>query len=76
MDDDSIYVNLYSNNKTWYSNTTINSNIFNGYVRVTPNKQYTVTLTFDSDFNNGIIHRYYIRYSPEINNKTPTIYDY
>lgn len=73
-------VTVSSNNKVWFdSNNTVGDESyaeFSGYVGVTPNKQYTITLNFAISGGYPIINSYYIRYSPEINNKAPTIYDY
>lgn len=74
-------VTVSSNNKVWFddSNTVGDESYseFSGYVGVTPNKQYTIITNFNA-ISGGypIIDSFYIRYSPEINNKTPTIYDY
>lgn len=47
------------------------------YVGVTPNKEYCIrTLAETREGEDCKIDRLYIKYSPEINNKTPTIYDY
>ena len=46
-----------------------------GYIGVTPNKEYTVTVSADSP-DRVYIDRFYIEYSPEINKQTPTITDY
>lgn len=41
------------------------------YVGVTPGKTYSLNISMGDGGSSG-----YIAYSPEINNKTPTIYDY
>ena len=71
-----VYIGLQSNNKQWYSGNDLFNKSWFGYIGVTPNKQYTASLTCDSDERDAYIKTFYIKYSPEINNKTPTIYDY
>lgn len=75
-----MYATVSSNNKVWFDDNNITGDAsyieFSGYVGVTPNKQYTITVSFSTNSGYPIVDRYYIRYSPEINNKTPTIYDY
>lgn len=75
-----VFLQLSSNNKKWCNNDTSDDTyhtVISGYVGVTPNKQYTLNLEFDSRLNASItIDRFYIKYSPEINNKTPTVTDY
>lgn len=75
-----VFLQLTSNNKKWCNNDASSDTYYtdiSGYVGVTPNKQYTLNLESDSRVGASItIDRFYIRYSPEINNKTPTIYDY
>lgn len=47
------------------------------YVGVTPNKQYYIrTYAETREIKDCKISRLYIRYSPEINRRTPTIIDY
>lgn len=65
---------VYSNNKDWgFSDTDSYVEIYEN-IGVTPNKQYTVTVELDPP--GGAISTFYIKYSPEINNQTPTITDY
>lgn len=71
--DEQVYMSIYSNNKTWYTDAQDGYVLFYGYVGVTPNKQYTVTLDIIATSSS---YRLQIKYSPEINNKSPTIYDY
>lgn len=71
--DEQVYMSIGSNNKEWYTDTQDSSVIFYKYIGVTPNKQYTVTLDIIATSSS---YRLQIKYSPEINNKTPTIYDY
>lgn len=73
-----ISLEVFSNNKIWCSNNTQDYHVsIIGYIGVTPNKQYTLNLESDSRINGNItIDRFYIKYSPEINNKTPTVTDY
>ena len=65
-----------SGNKPWLSNDDYYDVETDGYIGVTPNKQYTVEVSADTPYGRVYIDRFYIRYSPEINNKTPTITDY
>lgn len=71
--DEQVYMSIGSNNKEWYTDTQDSSVVFYKYIGVTPNKQYTVTLDIIATSSS---YRLQIKYSPEINNKTPTIYDY
>lgn len=71
--DEQVYMSIYSNNKTWYTDAQDGDIIFNGYIGVTPNKQYTVTLDIIAVSSSYLLQ---IKYSPEINNKTPTVTDY
>ena len=74
VDETWVTIDVSSNNKQWYSNGDINSVESTEYIGVTPNKQYTVTVVADGEYEyQGY---FYIKYSPEINIKTPTIYDY
>lgn len=74
IDEAWVSITVSSNNKQWYSNGDINNVASTEYIGVTPNKQYTVTVVASGeDEYQGY---FYIKYSPEINNKTPTIYDY
>lgn len=71
-------IKVYSDNKTWFYAEDENIAYVKGYVGVTPNKQYTVTMSASTDSTEDYldIETFYIKYSPEINNKTPDIYDY
>ena len=72
-----IVLSIRSDNKHWHSDDGDYYGIsYNGYIGVTPNKQYTVNVSVSGRDVNGHIDSFYIRYSPEINNKTPTIKDY
>lgn len=77
---DNIYhlIRLYiSSNKSWFSSSDYMGIDGTVYVGVTPNKQYTVYV--DTETREGEdckIDRFYIKYSPAINNKTPTVTDY
>lgn len=65
-----------SNYKFWLSNDNYYDVSTQGYIGVTPNKQYTVTASANAHEGSAYINSFYIRYSPEINNKTPTVTDY
>ncbi len=72
-----VYINVSSSNKSWYNNFGIYNASISEYVGVTPNKQYTVALTVHSRLDDSAIaYIYYIKYSPEINKQTPTVTDY
>lgn len=73
-----LYMTVSSNNKQWYhdSNDGDGSVSFQGYIGVTQNKQYTIRVHTRDRNHDSSIDRFYIRYSPEINNKTPTVTDY
>ena len=65
------------NGKMWCSNTGITSVECTEYIGVTPNKRYHVYVDTGTRENEDCdIDRFYIKYSPEINNKTPTVTDY
>lgn len=65
-----------SDYNTWLRNDDYYAVSTQGYIGVTPNKQYTVTVSAITHEGNVCIDRFYIEYSPEINNQTPTITDY
>ena len=65
-----------SNHKFWLDNNDYNSVASDEYIGVTPNKQYSVTAIANAHDGNAYIDSFYIQYSPEINNKTPTVTDY
>lgn len=70
-----IQLKIRSNNKTWlFMRDIYNEVSLQGYIGVSPNKQYTVTLEGTTDSNT--VYNFSIEYSPEINNKTPTVTDY
>lgn len=73
-----LWMTVSSNNKQWYhgSNGGDGSVSFQGYIGVTQNKQYSISVLARLRGGDSTIDRFYIRYSPEINKKTPTIYDY
>ena len=68
-----ISVEIYRNNKKWGSSSSTGSVGCDVYVGVTPNKQYTVRMYVDG---NVVYSNFSILYSPEINNRTPDVYDY
>ena len=65
-----------SGNKSWLRNEDFYDVETDGYIGVTPNKQYTVKVSADTDYGYAYIDSFYIEYSPEINKQTPTITDY
>ena len=75
-EENNVFVYVGTNNKTWISNGELNSIMRTEYIGVTPNKQYIVNMKASAEFGDSYTNHFYIKYSPEINNKTPTIYDY
>lgn len=73
-----VWLNIFSNNKPWYDGSSNGDDVvaFTGYIGVTPNKQYSITVYSNLHAGWSTIDRFYIRYSPEINNQTPTVTDY
>ena len=70
-------IEVSSNNKVWLANESVAATYVDGYVGVTPNKQYTVKVRCaNSDSFTTYIDTFQIIYSPEINNKTPIADDY
>ena len=70
-----VWLEIRSNNKRWlYMRDYYNEVSLQGYIGVSPNKQYTVTLIGSA--NSNTVYDFFIEYSPEINNKTPTVTDY
>lgn len=65
-----------SNYRTWLRNGDYYDVSTQGYIGVTPNKQYTVTVSTNAREGRTYIDTFYIEYSPEINKQTPTITDY
>lgn len=66
-----------SSNKSWFFSSDYTEIDGTVYVGVTPNKQYTVYVgTNTREGEDCKIDRFYIKYSPAINNKTPTVTDY
>lgn len=65
---------VFSTKKYWGESDTGQYVEISEYIGVTPNKQYSVTV--DIVPPGADIESFYIRYSPEINNKTPTVTDY
>lgn len=65
-----------SNHKFWLRNDDYYNVASDGYIGVTPNKQYSITADANAHDGNVYIDSFYIKYSPEINKKTPTVYDY
>ena len=53
-----------SGNKPWLSNDDYYDVETYGYIGVTPNKQYTVTASADTDYGRAYIDRFYTEYSP------------
>lgn len=74
------YIELYvgSRSKMWfYNNTGLTYDNCMVWIGVTPNKQYTVSVSTNTrEGEDCTIDTFQIRYSPEINNKTPTVTDY
>lgn len=73
-----LWMTVSSNNKQWYHGSNGGDGFvsFLGYIGVTQNKQYSVRVLARVRGGDSSIERFYIRYSPEINNQTPTITDY
>lgn len=71
-----VFVEVSSNNKQWCNDSSDGYVECNEYIGVTPNKQYTVTMKAEGEFGGDFTAYFYIKYSPEINNKTPTVTDY
>ena len=69
-----VFISVSSNNKQWHNDGDINSVEYTDYIGVTPNKQYTVTV--EASGEDSYNAHFYIKYSPEINNKAPTVTDY
>lgn len=78
IDDYQLWMSVSSNNKQWYhgSNSDYDSVSFQGYIGVTQNKQYSIRVYANTRGADSSIDIFYIKYSPEINNKTPTVTDY
>ena len=72
------YINLaVGSSRVWCYNKDIESVECTEYIGVTPNKRYHVYVDIDTrEGDDCDIDRFYIKYSPEINNKTPTVTDY
>lgn len=72
------YIRILNNNshkiwadiQGWWENDSDDDTT--NYVGVTPGKTYSLFISMEVDGDSSG----YIAYSPEINNKTPTIYDY
>lgn len=75
-EESNVYVYVGSNNKTWISNYELNSIMCTEYIGVTPNKQYAVNMRTSAELGDSYNNHFYIKYSSEINKKTPTITDY
>lgn len=71
-DDRPIDMQVYSY-LTWYTGSDNGSISFSAYIGVTPNKQYTIKANVSGA---EALMNLQIKYSPEINKQTPTIYDY
>lgn len=72
-----IRLSVYSDSSTWIYASDDGGIYHTVYVGVTPNKKYHVYAVTESRENEDCkIDRFYIKYSPEINNKTPTVTDY
>lgn len=73
------YISILNNNshkiwadmQGWWEDGCFPDDIIN-YVGVTPGKTYSLYINMDVEGDSSG----YIAYSPTINNKTPTIYDY
>lgn len=61
---------IWADVNSWWENGFPDDTI--NYVGVTPGKTYSLYISMDADNDSSG----YIAYSPTINNKTPTIYDY
>ena len=72
-EDRPIDMRVKSSNRLWYTGSDNGSTSFSVYIGVTPNKQYTIRANVSGA---DALMNLYIGYSPEINNETPTIYDY
>lgn len=68
-----MFVSNNNSHIAWYTGSSIGSVDFDGYIGVTPNKQYTIKANVSGAEALMDLHIYY---SPKINNETPTIYDY
>lgn len=72
-----LHMSVSSNNKLWYYGKDDGGLVsFQGYIGVTQNKQYSIRVLARIRGGDSSIDRFYIEYSPEINNKTPTVTDY
>lgn len=72
-----ISLNVISIGGIWISINDIGIVSHTVYVGVTPNKEYCInTYAVTREGEDCKIDRFYIRYSPEINKKTPTVTDY
>lgn len=69
-----VFMRIYSKTKEWGHSDTGDYVEISEYIGVTPNKQYSVTV--DVDPPGAEVSEFYIKYSPEINNKTPAVTDY
>lgn len=77
IDGHPLYLFVSSNNKQWYHGRDDDDSVsFQGYIGVTQNKQYSIGVFTRTRGGDSSIDSFYIRYSPEINNKTPTVTDY
>ena len=71
------YISIQNNNgdkiwadiACWWENSPV---VITNYVGVTPGKRYSLYINMDVEGSSSG----YIAYSPTINNKAPTIYDY
>lgn len=69
------YALMESTTKTWFNMSGENSLSADQIMGVTPNKTYSVHISYDSEL--GSVYGYaFIRYSQGINNLTPTVTDY
>ena len=73
--EDIVSISVYSN-KPWIENEGYFEINVQGYIGVTPNKQYTVKVSAYTPYGRVYIDSFYIEYSPEINKQTPTVIDY
>lgn len=72
-EDRPIDMHITSNSRTWYIGSSNGSDNFSAYIGVTPNKQYTIRASVSGS---PALMSLDIFYSPEVNNRTPNVYDY
>ena len=67
------FMRIYSKTKEWGHSDTDSYVTIHENIGVTPNKRYIVSVDLDPG---GAIETFYIKYSPEINSRTPSVTDY